>query len=172
MSARLNALAVLLALTGLTARAEDWPQFRGPTGQGHSSEQGLPLEWSESRNIQWKTPVPGQGWSSPVVSGGRAFLTSAVPDATGTSLRLLAFEIETGREVVNTEIFRLNKGTPNLKNSHASPVPSSMGTASTSTSAPTAPRRSRPLANGSGACVCPTSRSTATAAPPSSSATC
>jgi outer membrane protein assembly factor BamB len=118
------ALPVLIALTGLSARAEDWPQFRGPTGQGHSTEQGLPLEWSENRNIAWKTSVAGKGWSSPVVAGDRIFLTSAISDPKGTSLRLLAFEIATGREVASTEIFRLSRGDPpNLKNSHASPTP-------------------------------------------------
>ena len=54
---------VVLAAVLLTApvAAEDWPQFRGPTGQGHSSERGLPVEWSETSNIVWKTPVPGTG---------------------------------------------------------------------------------------------------------------
>jgi len=64
-------LSMVLALSALTVRAEDWPQFRGPTGQGHSTERGLPSEWSESRNVKWKTPVPGMGWSSPVVAEGR-----------------------------------------------------------------------------------------------------
>src|SRR2546422_1185637 len=62
------ALALVLATAGLAA-GDDWPQFRGPTGQGLSSERGLPLEWSETRNVVWKTPVPGLGWSSPVVAG-------------------------------------------------------------------------------------------------------
>jgi hypothetical protein len=51
--------------------AEDWPQFRGPGGEGHSAERDLPTEWGESKNIAWKTPVPGRGWSSPVIAGGR-----------------------------------------------------------------------------------------------------
>ena len=50
------------------ATAQDWPEFRGPGGQGHSTDRGVPLEWSEKQNIAWKTAVPGQGWSSPVVS--------------------------------------------------------------------------------------------------------
>ena len=66
----------------LLVQAQDWPQFRGPTGQGHSAERGLPLEWSESRNIVWKTAVPGNGWSSPVIAGGRVWLTSAIGDRT------------------------------------------------------------------------------------------
>src|SRR5688500_11353060 len=58
---------------------EDWPQFRGPGGQGQSSEVGLPTQWSESKNVAWKVPVAGRGWSSPVVARGRVWLTTAVP---------------------------------------------------------------------------------------------
>ena len=116
-------LPLLLVLTGVSAQAQDWPQFRGPTGQGHSTERGVPLEWSESRNIVWKTPVPGRGWSSPVVAGGRVWLTTATK-ASGASLRALAFDVETGREVVNVEVFHLRSADLlNDKNSLASPTP-------------------------------------------------
>ena len=100
--------SLLLALvwSARPLRAEDWPQFRGPTGQGHSAEAGLPLEWSESQNVVWKTPVPGRGWSSPVVAGGRVWLTTSVSEK-GASLRALAFDVDTGREAVNVEVFRL-----------------------------------------------------------------
>ena len=86
-------------------RAEDWPQFRGPGGQGASAETGLPLQWSESSNVMWKVPIAGRGWSSPVVAGDRVWLTTAV-DEGDVSLRALAFDVETGRQVVNTEVFR------------------------------------------------------------------
>jgi outer membrane protein assembly factor BamB len=106
------------------AGADDWPQFRGPTGQGLSNERGLPLQWSESLNVAWKTPVPGRGWSSPVVAGGRVWLTSAIDDGRGASLRALAFDAESGREVVNVEVFRIaDRRLLNFKNSHASPTP-------------------------------------------------
>src|SRR5688572_1610903 len=78
----------------------DWPEFRGPGGQGHSVERGLPLEWGEDKNVAWKTPVAGLGWSSPVVAGGRVWMTTAI-DQRGISLRALAFDVVTGREVVN-----------------------------------------------------------------------
>jgi outer membrane protein assembly factor BamB len=116
---------LLFALFALTAAvpAEDWPEFRGPTAQGHSTERGLPLEWSESRNVMWKTRVPGLGWSSPVVAGGRVWITSAIKER-GGSLRALAFDVETGRELVNAEIFRTSNADPlNAKNSLASPTP-------------------------------------------------
>jgi outer membrane protein assembly factor BamB len=130
MEIRRITLSLVLALIPLAAHTEDWPQFRGPTGQGHSSERGLPLEWSESRNIVWKTPVPGTGWSSPVVAGGRVWVTTAVEKRAGSrgpvtvSLRALAFDVATGREVVNTEVFRIDDaGYINPKNSRASPTP-------------------------------------------------
>ena len=55
-----------------------WPQFRGPQGQGVSTEKGLPDEWSSTRNVLWKTAIPGRGHSSPVVWGDRIFLTTAI----------------------------------------------------------------------------------------------
>jgi outer membrane protein assembly factor BamB len=118
----LLATGLLAAASGLTA--EDWPQFRGPTGQGVSTEVELPVEWSESRNVRWKVDVPGTGWSSPVVAGDRVWLTTAVVDRNGTSLRALAFDTATGRRVVDAEVFRLpRRNLLNPKNSHASPTP-------------------------------------------------
>lgn len=116
-------LPLLIVLAGGAARAEDWPEFRGPTGQGHSTEKGVPLEWSESRNVSWKTRVAGSGWSSPVVAGGRVWLTTALKER-GASLRALAFDVKTGQEIVNTEIFRARSADPlNPKNTLASPTP-------------------------------------------------
>jgi outer membrane protein assembly factor BamB len=104
--------------------AAEWPEFRGPGGQGHSRESGIPLEWSETRNVSWKVPVAGRGWSSPVISGGRIWLTTAVAQGRGVSLRVVSFDVESGRELVNVEAFRLsNANLKNDKNSHASPTP-------------------------------------------------
>jgi outer membrane protein assembly factor BamB len=122
---------VLLLIVGASTlvQGEDWPQFRGPAGQGHSTERGLPLDWSESKNIVWKTAVPGLGWSSPVVAAGRVWLTTVVEtkdrrNRTSASLRALAFDVATGRELVNVEVFRVdNAGVINQKNSRASPTP-------------------------------------------------
>jgi outer membrane protein assembly factor BamB len=109
--------------SGAVTRADEWPQFRGPSGQGHSAESGLPIAWSESRNVMWKTPVPGRGWSSPVVAGGRVWVTTSVNE-TGASLRAVAFDVASGREAVNAEVFRLRSAElTNPKNSHASPTP-------------------------------------------------
>jgi outer membrane protein assembly factor BamB len=120
--------AWLLLLVGVLALpasgvAQDWPEFRGPGGRGHSADRGVPFEWSESKNIAWKAALPGQGWSSPVVSGGRIWVTTAVADR-DVSLRALAFDAATGREVVNVEVFRTRApGALHPKNSRASPSP-------------------------------------------------
>jgi outer membrane protein assembly factor BamB len=118
---------VVLCLVAGAARAdaqEDWTQFRGPDGQGHSSEQRLPLEWSETRNIAWKTPIDGLGWSSPVVANGKVWITTAV-EQRGYSLRAIAFDVATGKEVVNVEVFKIptDRRDINPKNSWASPTP-------------------------------------------------
>jgi outer membrane protein assembly factor BamB len=119
----MSKILLLIVLGLISVSAEDWPQFRGPTGQGHSTERGLPLEWSESRNVIWKTPVQGLGWSSPIVAAGRVWMTAAVKDR-GASLRTLAFDVETGRQLLNVEVFRARHGEPlNIKNSLASPSP-------------------------------------------------
>ena len=126
----LQACACVLALSTVPAVAQDWPQFRGPTGQGHASQTGLPLEWSEATNIVWKVPVPGAGWSSPVVGAGRVWVTAAVDNPTErdrrgeVSLRVLAYDLTTGGLLVDVEVFRTNgSGALNPKNSWASPTP-------------------------------------------------
>jgi outer membrane protein assembly factor BamB len=121
---RLGARVLLVVvLVAGRAQAQEWPEFRGPTGQGHAGDQGVPSEWSEARGVAWKTPIPGLGWSSPVVGGGRVWLTTATGDRE-VSLRAVAYDVETGREVVNVEIFRLRSLRDlNPKNSWASPTP-------------------------------------------------
>ena len=71
-------LACLVCLTlSSLAHAEDWPQWRGPTGQGLASTPTAPTHWSETQNIAWKTKVHGKGWSSPVILGDEIWLTTA-----------------------------------------------------------------------------------------------
>lgn len=111
-----------LMLLGVLLPFSDWPEFRGPTGQGHSDERGLPLTWSETTNIKWKVPIPGGGWSSPSIQKDRIWLTTATDD--GRSLRVVALDFANGKITQNVEVFRL-KSAPKLnpKNSFASPTP-------------------------------------------------
>jgi len=114
----------LLVVAPSILPAQEWPQFRGPDGQGHSAERGLPTEWSETQNVVWKVPVPGRGWSSPVIVAGRVWLTTAIQAGRDTSLRLVSFEAATGKPSIDVEVFRIkNLELLNAKNSHASPTP-------------------------------------------------
>lgn len=125
----LLSLALLCGLWRASLVAADWPQFRGPGGQGHADAGPAPLDWSETEHVRWKVPVPGTGWSSPVIADGRVWLTTATAERPGVrggpiSLRLLAFEAASGREVVNVEVFALRRAPSiNFKNSLASPTP-------------------------------------------------
>ena len=114
-------LTLVLALGAGPSQSADWPEFRGPTGQGQSTDAGLPLHWSESENIAWKVPIPGQGWSSPVVAGGEIWLTTAEGNG---SLQVLAIEAASGRVRQTIEVFRQpRRPSIHRKNSYASPTP-------------------------------------------------
>ncbi len=123
MTVRFAAPALLLAAAAV--HASDWPQFRGPTGQGHAPDGPVPLTWSETENVAWKAPVPGRGWSSPVIADGLVWLTTAVTDReAGTSLRLLAYDAGRGEAAMDVEVFAISDTTLlNQKNSFASPTP-------------------------------------------------
>ncbi len=118
---------LIWALAASTALAEDWPEFRGPGGQGSSTATGLPLEWSEKNNVRWKTPVPGRGWSSPVIAGGRIWLTTSIDaggKASARSLHLLSFDEGTGEQSRDIPVFEFDEtGKQHAKNSYASPTP-------------------------------------------------
>jgi len=108
------------ALSG--AEGLEWPQFRGPTGQGVASEGGAPVHWSETENIAWKTRLPGHGWSSPVVDGDETWVTTATES--GKSLRVICCDTRTGRIVRNIKVFDVDRpGGVHPKNGHASPTP-------------------------------------------------
>jgi outer membrane protein assembly factor BamB len=116
------AITLLLLASRCCAAGEDWPQFRGPDGQGHSSARGLPIAWSETRNVAWKTAIPGRGWSSPVVRGDQIWLTTALDE--GKSLRAVCIAARTGKLMHDVEVFRPQRPPPvNAKNSYASPTP-------------------------------------------------
>src|SRR5262249_33341906 len=120
-----RATAVLAALVagGSAARAADrWTEFRGPSGPGHSDSVGLPREWSETRNVAWKTRVHGRGWSSPVVLGKQVWFTTATPE--GKELFAVALDREDGRVVFDVKVFDVPRPEDTRSyNSYASPTP-------------------------------------------------
>jgi len=76
----LFALGILVTMIiGLQAEeTTNWPQFRGPGARGVAKGKGLPTTWSTTENVKWCVPVPGRGWSSPVIWGDKVFLSSAI----------------------------------------------------------------------------------------------
>ncbi len=112
-----------LMLTALSASAEDeWPQFRGPTGQGLSEARNLPRTWSESNSVLWKTDLPGYGHSSPVVSGNRIWLTAS-PDK-GRTRHVLCLALDSGKLERDLELFTCDRPEPcHTLNSYATPTP-------------------------------------------------
>jgi outer membrane protein assembly factor BamB len=109
---------------------DDWPGFRGPTGQGIAHESSLPLEWSPTKNVVWKQAIPGRGWSSPAVQGDCVYLTTSVPadgnSAKDQSLQAICLSARTGEILWRKEIFSQSGASAariHSKNSHASPTP-------------------------------------------------
>lgn len=115
----LTASFLALMITGVDA--ENWTRFRGPNGQGIASERDLPVTWSTSDNIAWKTAIPGKGWSSPIVFEDRVFLTTTTEE--GVSCRVLCVDRRTGAIQWNSEVHRQVPGPMRRQNSYATPTP-------------------------------------------------
>ena len=107
----------------------DWPQFRGPFGMGIISAPGqartigLPVKWSETENVTWKTAIPYRGWSTPVVMDGRIWLTTATLE--GNDFFVICLDAETGEILLNRNLFHCDNPEPlgNDVNCYASPSP-------------------------------------------------
>ena len=110
-------LCPVLALAG-----ENWPEFRGPTADGHSDSVGLPLTWSETENVAWKTPIHDRGWSSPVVWATQVWITTAAED--GRKLFAVCVDRDTGKIVHDLRLFDVEEPAQIAKlNTYASPTP-------------------------------------------------
>ncbi len=112
---------LILSCPGMRG-AENWPQFRGPDGTGHSDARSLPPHWSETRNVVWKTAIHGRGWSSPVIYGKQIWLTSASLD--GRELFALCIDRDSGKMIRDWKLFDVTQ--PQYVhpfNTHASPTP-------------------------------------------------
>ncbi len=125
-------VAVVLGWGMSWTNADDpWPAFRGPDGNGVAGDQPLPVEWSPSNQIRWRTELPGEGWSSPVVGDGKAYLTAAIPvdgQEDAFQLSLLIINLDDGQVVRTVDIMEQKQSADrpakiHKKNSHASPTP-------------------------------------------------
>ena len=147
-------LLIVTCLGGFGNAQTNWPQWRGTGGSGISTETGVPLEWSESKNIAWKTAIPGRGHSSPIVWGDRVFLTTSIegpivpgaeavrhyrrgeeylhPDSVGANhsytMKLFCLDLKSGRVLWEKTVY---EGTVHdnrhKKNTYASATPATDG---------------------------------------------
>jgi outer membrane protein assembly factor BamB len=145
--------ALVLIVCALTV-FDNWPQWRGPRGQGVSDEKNLPLEWTPTKNAKSKAAIPGRGHSSPIVWGNRVFLTTAIegaviPGATaakhvinnqvvkftdtvgaerGHALKLICLDVDTGKIVWERTVYEGRVYDDRQKrNSYASSTPATDG---------------------------------------------
>ena len=104
------------------AKGNNWWQFRGPKGNGHSESINLPLHWSEEKNVTWKTSIHDRGWSSPVIRGNQIWVTTATVD--GHRLFALCLNKDTGHIIYDLDIFSVEKPMTITKdNTYATPTP-------------------------------------------------
>lgn len=142
----LSTLLLTVALSSIASAADTWPEFRGPGAQGHAATT-VPLTWSATENVVWKTPIAGKGWSSPVIAGERIWMTTAIetpvtPEeikrrlsmakgptggltvAGPVSMRLVCLDRRNGKQLYDVELFHVDAPGPLHKaNSYASPTP-------------------------------------------------
>ncbi len=117
---RLSILVFSLCFVS-TIYADNWPQFRGPGLQGHSAETAVPLKWSATENVAWKTAIPGESWSSPIIWGDVVFLTTTTES--GKSCRVIALDRKSGSILWNKEVFTQVPRKKEGRNSYATPTP-------------------------------------------------
>lgn len=129
----LRALTIRVVVFALLAgpssflAAEQWLEFRGGDGSGHSTAVGLPETWSVDDNVLWRSEIPGQGWSSAVSDGKHIYLTTAIPAEEGNAyaLALICLDAQSGKSVWQTKVFGQSDDSPKIhkKNTYASPTP-------------------------------------------------
>lgn len=125
MKVRLLILVLGLILAPTCSRAENWPGWRGPRGDGTSQEKSLPTHWSATNNVVWKTALPGEGHSSPIIWDGRIFLTTALKDS--QERVLLCLDRAKGSVLWQTTVLTAPLEAKNAENSYASATPATDG---------------------------------------------
>ena len=116
-----TAILLLASFAVPLAGQENWPQFRGPDANGYATTQKLPVEWSESKNVAWKTPIHDRGWSSPVIWGNQIWLTTATRD--GKKLYAVCVNKDSGKIVYDFLVFTVDKPQQIAnENSYATPT--------------------------------------------------
>ncbi|MCD6347464.1 MAG: PQQ-binding-like beta-propeller repeat protein [Bacteroidales bacterium] len=113
-----------LLISGHRVQAQNasWLNYRGPQSNGHSNARDIPVTWSDSTHVTWKTAIKGRGWSTPVILNNQIWLTTAAVD--GTEFRVICINEKSGSVIYNIKLFGVSE--PQEKhplNSYASPSP-------------------------------------------------
>lgn len=136
-----------LSLNGALYGGDTWPQFRGPQSSGVADDPALPVRWSATENVAWKTDIPGNGWSSPIVAADRIFVTAVLSSNDEEKPKkglyfggerkaptdehrwmVYAVDFKTGKIAWQKEVFRgVPKSPHHLKNTYASETPATDG---------------------------------------------
>jgi outer membrane protein assembly factor BamB len=125
MALRSACFGIVLILFTTGIRAEQWPEWRGPRGDGTSSETNLPIHWSSTENVCWKVPIPGKGHSSPIVWDDRIFLTTCLENE--RKRLLLCLDRSDGRLLWQREVLTAKLEPKHSLNSFASATPATDG---------------------------------------------
>ncbi len=115
----------LMGLLAVVARAEEWPSWRGPRGDGTSLETGIPFDFSPSKHVRWHRPLPGSGYSSPIVFQDRVYVTTCIEE-TGER-QLLCLDRRTGKTLWSRLVVRAELEGKHPLNSYASATPATDG---------------------------------------------
>jgi outer membrane protein assembly factor BamB len=122
MKYKISLLFLFLACASVVMADENWPQFRGPRGDGISDAKDLPLTWAESQNVKWKTGIHGKAWSSPVVWGKQVWVSSSTED--GHELFALCVDRDSGKIIWDIKLFDIARPQYCIPfNSYGSPTP-------------------------------------------------
>jgi outer membrane protein assembly factor BamB len=119
----MNALLPILLTAAAVTAGPEWPDYRGPTRDGHATATRLPITWSETEHVRWKTAVHDKGWSTPAVLGNRMWMTTARGD--GKAMYVVCVDRRNGQMVLDKKLFDVPRPRPlgNDMNSYASPSP-------------------------------------------------
>ncbi len=142
----MSAIALLFTFCNKLPAGDTWPEWRGPSGQGHANAANLPVSWGEDENVAWKTEIVGRGWSTPVIADGVVWVTTAthVPASkeeakirrkTSTnsmpltisdsaSFRVVSLDLASGKILSDKEVFtEIDPQMIHVDNSYATPTP-------------------------------------------------
>lgn len=115
-----TAMAIVSLILAGRVMAGDWPHWRGPNLNGTSDEKSLPETWSATQNVAWRAPLPGHSSATPVIAGGKVFVSSTETDS--DNLFALCFDVESGKELWRRRLGRSGRQVPRNNMATSSPV--------------------------------------------------